>query len=503
MDRGSGDLDMEDDEVRQALAAAAAASSRGGARGGSRRPSRDSVGSRPRANSSFGAGSDAGNGSDDSGSVCGGASSWKSDGFMSHAAGSGGRSRASSSISAGGTPPVGFGSSPGVSSTALPKVKRETHAQLQERANTLQRLLEEMHATLGEHEAKLVAYKATNAHLNGRNVELRAELAAIAASGLAARVVADFVRAWSAMDRVALETLLVEACPLRTNGRWWLHPSSAASADVGADVDADDLLGVGSAGDRSGAGDVGGATSSPAAAAQRYTSARPWLESLFSAELAMHWEPTLHFASSGSWALIEFALRGASSERASTGGEAPQWIGAVSEMTGGAVIAERVRHMALLLRIDAADGGRVCEMRQLVANPGFDLRSMALEQMRSMEGTLAPTSAQMALRARWEAETLAKEHKAAADEKLRAAREEDMTARPNPRRCAVDGGGDRDESASDDDEFLIRRPNGQRRSSSSGGAGEVLKSVLGSAANALARRRGAKAEESRQSDVAE
>ena len=383
----SGDLDMEDDEVRQALAAAAAASSRGGVGGGVRRPSRDSVGSRPRANSSFGAGSDVGNGSDDGSSAGGGASSWKSDGFMSHAAGGGGggsRSRAGSSVSAGGTPPVGFGSSPGMSSTAPSKVKRETHAQLQERANTLQRLLEEMHATLGEHEAKLVAYKATNAHLNGRNAELRAELDAMAAGGLAARVVADFVRAWSAMDRLALESLLVEACPLRTNGRWWLHPSNVASADVGFG-----RTGDGGGGGGGGTGDGGGATSVPSAAAQRYSAARPWLESLFSAELAMHWEPTLHFASSGGWALIEFSLRGASSERSSTAGsEALRWIGAVSEKTGGAVIAERVRHMVLLLRIDTAKGGRVCEMRQLVAHPGFDLRSMALEQMRAMEGDL-------------------------------------------------------------------------------------------------------------------
>lgn len=120
-----------------------------------------------------------------------------------------------------------------------------------------------------------------------------------------------------------------------------------------------------------------------------------------------------------------------------------------------------------------------------------------------LEGALAPTSAQMALRARWEAETLAKEQRAAADETRRAAREEEMAARPDMRRGAVDGrgGGDDDESASDD-EFLIRRPNGQRRSNS-GGAGEVLKSALGNAANVLVRRRSAKAEESRQSDIAE
>tara|TARA_B110000208_G_scaffold191377_1_gene258040 strand:- start:1263 stop:2990 length:1728 start_codon:yes stop_codon:yes gene_type:complete len=358
---------------------------------------------------------------------------------------------------------------------------------------TLQRLLETMHDTLNEQGAKLEAYRGTNAHLNGRNVQLMAELEAMREGSVASRLLAEFVRAWSATDRTALEGLLVESCPLRTNGRWWVPPSTSAERDGArgsllAEEDDDDggldsVWGLelgGADGNDNGNGN-GAAATAAQISSQQYTTARPWLEALFANQLAMHWEPALHFASRGGWALVEFELRGATSASASRGRDAdsdsaapPTWASAVSAKAG-VVVDEMPQHMGLLLRVDVARGA-ICELRQIIAHAGFDLRTMALEQMRHTE-TLRPTAAQLALRARWETETILKEEKARveaaaaeaaaarraerAEEKAAKALRAHQVGRGTPSIDDDDDDGDEEEeeynSEDDDESALFRR----------------------------------------------
>ena len=151
---------------------------------------------------------------------------------------------------------------------------------------------------------------------------------------------------------------------------------------------------------------------------------------------------------------------------------------------GGVITGEHVRHMVLLMRIDPMRDNRICEARQLVAQPCLDCRSLSLLQMRSL-GTIQPTSAQLALRARWEAETRAAEEKGVKDESEQRARRAEMATMSGmrPNECGDEGGA----SSASDDELLIKRSSVVRKRSRgySAGAGEAIKSALSSAATSL------------------